>query len=121
MIIITAFSNRNITSRYWCTQAVLSAPGRGDDFGVKYGEGNWVERKGSTASSRHHYSKGIAVVQQSNMHASCAAWLKGIWVLIAFPVPLSADSGAASSACSRDTEIVLLSRQSASVRDPNEQ
>ena len=65
--------------------------------------------------------KVIAVVQQSDVHVSCAAWLKGIWVPIAFPVPLPGDSCAASSACSRDTEIVLLSRQSASVRDPNEQ
>ena len=120
MIIITTFSNRNVTSRYWCTQAVLGAPSRGN-FDVKIGEGNWVERKGSTASSRHRYGKVIAVVQQSDVHVSYAAWLKGIWVPIAFPVPLPGDNCAASSACSRDTEIVLLSRQSASVRDPNEQ
>ena len=90
------------------------------DFGVKIGEGNWVERKDSAASSRHRYGKAIAIVQQSDVHASYAFWLKGIWVLAAFPVPLSADSGAASSALSRDTEVVLLSLQSVSVRDPNE-
>ena len=36
-------------------------------------------------------------------------------------VPLSADGGTASAACSFDTEIALLGRQSVSVRDPNEQ
>ena len=59
-------------------------------------------------------------MQQSDTTASYAAWLKGIWLLIAFPVPPSTD-GAAASAAFHDTEIVMLSRQSVSVRDPNEQ
>ena len=79
-----------------------------------------MERKGSSASSRHRHGKVVAIVQQSDTTASCCAvWLKGIWLLIAFPVPPSTD-GAAASAALHDTEIALLSRQSVSVRDPNE-
>ena len=101
------------------TQAILGAPSRGA-FGINISEGSWVERKGSSESSRHRYGKVVAITQQPDTTASCAAWLKGIWLLIAFPVPPSTD-GAAASATRHDTEIVMMSRQSVSVRDPNEQ
>ena len=107
-----------VTSPYWCTQAILGAPSRGA-FGVKISEGSWVERKGSSASSRHQYGKVVAVVQQSDTTTAYASWLKGIWLLTAFPVLPSTD-GATASAARHETEIAMISRQSVSVRDPNE-
>jgi hypothetical protein len=96
-------------------KAVLGSPSRGA-FGVKIGEGSWVERKGSSASSRHRYGMVIACLQQSDVHASFASWLRGVWVLVAFPVPPDGDAAAAGY----DAELVLLSRTSVALKDPNE-
>lgn len=97
-------------------KAVLGSPSRGA-FGVKIGEGSWVERKGSSASSRHRYGLVVCCLQQSDVHASFASWLRGVWVLVAFPVPADGDAAAAAG---YGAELVLLSRTSVAVKNPNE-
>ena len=102
-----------VTSPYWCTQAILGAPSRGA-FGIKVGEGSWVERKGSSASSRHRHGKVVAVVQQPDVTTAYASWLKGVWLLTAFPVLPSTDGAAASAAL--NLLAVALDRNTESVR-----
>ena len=96
-------------------KAVLGSPSRGN-FCCKIGEGSWVERKGSSAPSRHRFGMVVALLRQSDVHSSYATWLRGMWVVVAFPVP---PDGAAAAA-GYDAEVALLSRTSAVVKNANE-
>ena len=109
-----AARGRGIELVVW--QAVL-----GNDrskFGVRIGSGQFIRRKGASATDHHRFGVVVALVQQTDAGASYAKWLPGLWVVCAM-VRKRGEAASAASATNFMTEIVLLPRRSVEVVPSN--